>query len=239
MLTGTIPLFLTQKHPCGYLDNRQARSLFVNPSYQMTTTVYYQLLQRGFRRSGNEVYMPCCETCSACVPARLPVMRFQPDRRQRRCLGRNRSTRTVIKSAEFNPAHYALYLRYQKRRHGGGTMAQFTPEDYCHFLTSFWCDTRLIEFYIDNRLSAVAVIDCFDDAWSAMYTFFDPEFSRYSPGMYAILWQIEQLRRENKQYLYLGFWIKNCKKMAYKVDYRPLEVLLDKQWIEMDDADTL
>jgi arginyl-tRNA--protein-N-Asp/Glu arginylyltransferase len=239
MLTSTIPLFLTQEHPCGYLENRQARSLFVNPSYEMTPTIYYHLLQRGFRRSGNEVYMPCCETCSACIPARLPVGLFQPDRRQRRCLSRNRATQAVIKPAEFDAKHYALYLRYQSTRHGGGTMERFTPEDYTHFLTSCWCDTQLIEFSIDKRLSAVAIIDCFDNAWSAMYTFFEPDFSTYSPGMYSVLWQIEQLKREHKQYLYLGFWIKNCQKMAYKTDYGPLELFLDKQWMQVDDPDSL
>lgn len=112
-------------------------------------------------------------------------------------------------------------------------MADASPDDYLDFLGSSWCDTRFIEFSIDNELAGIAVIDQFDQAWSAVYTFFEPKFSDYSLGVFAVLWQIEQVLLQTKRILISGFWIKACKKMAYKSDYQPIELLIDNQWLEM------
>ena len=228
----TIPLFLTPKHPCSYLEGEQAQSVFVHPSFKLSPAIYSQLIAKGFRRSGDEVYAPQCAGCSACIPSRLAVADFKPNRSQKRCLKRNIDTQAVVKPAVFEPVHYELYLHYQTIRHGDGDMAKASPDDYINFLGSSWCDTRFVEFFIGNELAGVAVIDQLDNALSAVYTFFDPKFSSYSLGVYAVLWQIEQAKREQREFLYLGFWIKECKKMAYKSDYQPLQVLVDNHWLE-------
>ena len=229
----SIPLFLSQPHPCSYLEGEQAQSKFVHPSCPVTTAIYGQLIEQGFRRSGDEVYAPHCPYCAACIPARLPIEKFKPNRSQKRCLSRNSHTQAVVKPAVFEQAHYDLYLRYQAIRHGDGAMADSGPDDYLGFLGSSWCDTRFVEFSIDNELAAVAVVDRFEQAWSAVYTFFDPKFAGASLGVYAVLWQIEQAHRQQKEFLYLGFWIKACKKMAYKSDYQPMQLLIDNRWVEM------
>ncbi len=228
----SLPLLLTQAHPCSYLEGEFAQSIFVHPARQLTPAIYAQLLAQGFRRSGDEVYAPYCAHCSACLSARVPVARFKPNRRQKRCLVKNADTRVIVKPAAFEQSHYDMYLRYQRFKHKGGIMAQSSPGDYFNFLGSSWCDTRFAEFFIENELAAVAVIDQSDHAWSAVYTFFEPKFSGYSPGVYAVLWQIEQAYRQHREFLYLGFWIKNCKKMAYKSDYQPLQLFRDHQWVE-------
>ena len=229
----SIPLLLSQQHACSYLEGEHAQSLFVQPSYPMTPPIYGQLLAQGFRRSGDEVYAPHCPQCSACIPVRLPVATFKPTRSQKRCLNRNIDTQVVVKPADFEQAHYELYLRYQAVRHGDGAMADSSPDEYLGFLGSSWCDTRFVEFSINNELAGIAVVDQFEQAWSAVYTFFDPKFADVSPGVYAVLWQIEQARRQQKEFLYLGFWIKACQKMAYKSDYQPMQLLIDNQWVEM------
>jgi arginine-tRNA-protein transferase len=228
-----IPLFLSQKHPCSYLDGEQSQSVFVHPSYPITSSIYAQLIAQGFRRSGDEVYAPHCPHCSACIPVRLPVKKFKPSRSQKRCLHKNIHTQIIVKPAIFEQAHYDMYLRYQSIRHGDGSMAEASPDDYLNFLGSSWGDTRFVEFSINNELAGIAVIDQFEQAWSAVYTFFDPKFSGYSLGVYAVLWQIEQVILQQKEFLYLGFWIKACKKMAYKSDYQPIQLLIDNQWIEI------
>ena len=228
----SIPLFLSQEHPCGYLENEQAKSLFVHPSYPITPSIYAQLLKQGFRRSGDEVYRPHCPHCSACIPVRLSVEKFKPNRNQKRCMIKNIDTQAIVKPPVFEQAHYEMYLRYQAVRHSDGSMANGSPEDYLDFLGSSWCDTRFVEFSINNELAGIAVIDQFEEAWSAVYTFFDPKFSSYSLGVYAVLWQIEQAIMQKKEFLYLGFWIKACKKMAYKSDYQPIQLFIDNQWVE-------
>ena len=229
----SIPLVLSQEHPCGYLETKIAQSLFVHPSYSITTSTYAHLLEQGFRRSGEEVYAPHCSHCSACIPARLPLKKFKPSKSQRRCIRKNIETRVKIKPAIFEQAHYDMYLRYQAIRHPDGSMINASPENYFSFLGSSWCNTQFVEFSIHNELAGIAIIDQFDEAWSAVYTFFEPKFSDYSLGVYAILWQIQQANLQQKEYLYLGFWLKDCTKMSYKTCYQPIQLLIDKQWVEM------
>jgi len=231
----SIPLLLTEPHPCSYLDDEYAQPAFVHPVFDMTTTIYSELIQQGFRRSGDEVYSPHCPNCSACIPVRLKVDEFVPNRSQNRCLQRNRNTIAIIKPAEFNQDHYELYLRYQAARHKEGSMLHLTKDEYLRFLNSSWCDTRFIVFSIDSELAAIAVMDNLDNAVSAVYTFFNPKFSTYSLGVYAVLWQIEWAKQQHKDFLYLGFWIKQSPKMSYKSNYQPLQILKNKQWLTYKD----
>lgn len=227
----SIPLFLSEKHPCSYLDEEEAQPTFVHPLFDMTTSIYSELIAQGFRRSGDDVYSPHCSQCSACIPVRIKVVEFIPSRSQRRCLQKNSNTQVVIKPAEYDQGHFEMYRRYQAARHREGSMFESSQEDYIRFLKSSWCDTHFVEFLIEGELAAIAVVDQLNDSLSAVYTFFDPKFSNYSLGVYAVLWQIEQAKKWHKEFLYLGFWIKRCKKMSYKSDYQPLQVFRDKQWV--------
>ncbi|NOV32615.1 arginyltransferase [Methylomonas sp. ZR1] len=228
---SSIPIWLDSGHACGYLDYRLARSGFVHPSVNIDTTLYSQLIAQGFRRSGDHVYKPYCEACQACVPTRLPVALFQADRKQKRCIKRNAQTRIVVKNAEFDPRHFRLFRRYLSARHDKpGEDTEITPDDYIKFLGSSWCDTLFVEFLIGGQLAAVAVVDVVADGLSAVYTFFDPDFADYSPGVYAVLWQIETAKQMGLPYVYLGYWIKDCRKMRYKIDYQPLTGLINGQW---------
>lgn len=227
----SIPLFLSEEQPCSYLDDEVAQPVFVHPAFAISTAIYSELVQQGFRRSGDNVYAQNCPNCSACIPVRLKVAGFKPNRSQKRCWQKNSNTQVAIKPAEFNRQHYDLYLRYQSVRHQGGTMQNSTKSEYIHFLKSAWCNTAFVEFTINGELAAIAVVDQLDNALSAVYTFFDPKFASYSLGIYAVLWQIEWAKQQQKEFLYLGFWIKACKKMSYKSDYQPLQILKDKLWM--------
>jgi arginine-tRNA-protein transferase len=229
----SIPLILIPPHACSYLDDQQSQSVFVHPNYPLTTSIYTQLIAQGFRRSGDEVYAPHCPNCAACIPARLAVHDFKPDRSQQRCWRKNSQTTAIIKPAVFEQAHYELYLRYQQTRHTGGNMAESSPDEYIDFLSSSWGNTVFVEFSINEELAGVAIVDQLDNALSAVYTFFDPKFSSYSLGVYAVLWQIEYALMQKHEFLYLGFWIQACQKMAYKSHYQPLQLFRNKQWLEL------
>ncbi len=226
----SIPLYLSAEHPCSYIDGNIARSAFVHPDFTLDTTYYTHLAEKGFRRSGNHVYAPCCKTCSACIPVRVPAAQFEPSRKQKRVIKKHQTTVTHIKPAVFDNDHYKLYLKYQHSRHQGSGMAESTPEQYINFLSSDWCHTWFVEFLIKEQLIAVAIVDKLDNAFSAVYTFFDPDYSAYSPGVFAILWQIQQARQHRLKWLYLGFWIEQCAKMSYKTQYRPCQLYIDRQW---------
>lgn len=226
----SIPLWLTAEHDCSYLDGRLSRSAVVDPGFPLDPPFYSRLIEQGFRRSGDQVYKPYCHDCQACVPTRIPVSVFEANRKQRRCLRRNQHTQVVVKTAEFNEHHFDLYQRYQIARHEKTPDDDISREDYLHFLASSWCETWFVEFLIEGRLAAVAVVDVLEHALSAVYTFFDPDFDDYSPGVYAVLWQIEEARRRKLDFVYLGFWIGDCRKMRYKIQYQPLQGLMADQW---------
>ena len=230
----TIPLLVSQDHHCSYFAERTAKSAFVHPSFALTPVIYSQLLALGYRRSGNEVYRPHCADCKDCIAARVPVHDFKPSRNQKRISLKNRDVAVNIKPADFEQTHYLLYKNYQQSRHSGGTMENSSPEDYMNFLSSDWCNTLFVEFTINDELAAVAIIDQLPDALSAVYTFFAPPFSQYSLGKYAILWEFDYAQHLNLEWLYLGFWLKDCQKMSYKNQFRPLQLFIDNQWQQYD-----
>ena len=227
----TVPLLITYPYSCSYLEGKQARSACLDSSLALNTAIYSQLIAQGFRRSGDDVYRPHCEHCVQCVSVRLPVAQFKPSRSQQRCMQKNQLTTAVIKPANYEQAHYDLYLRYQKQRHANGDMVNTSPDEYIKFLGSSWCNTQFIEYYIADELAAVAIVDCLDNALSAVYTFFEQKFFNYSLGVYAVLWQIHYAQKMGLTWLYLGFWIADCQKMNYKNQYRPLQCFIDQQWL--------
>lgn len=223
-------LLLTGEHPCPYLDDRLARNLVVDPAAIENAADHTAFSRIGFRRSGEFLYRPHCQGCSACVPIRVPAARFDWRRRFRRCLRRNEDLEAHVEPAAFTDEAFALYQRYQDVRHPGGPMADGDEHDYMGFIQSDWADTRLVHFRLEGRLVAVAVVDWLEDGLSAVYSFFDPDLASRSLGLYTILWQIRAAEERNLPYVYLGYWIQQSPKMAYKTDFRPAELLIEGHW---------
>lgn len=225
-----LSFYATPPHRCSYLPDQESTTLFADPRYPKTNRMYAILSERGFRRSGEHLYQPYCQHCSACIPIRIPVQAFRQRRRHRRTWRQNEDLGINCKPPRFEQEHYDLYCRYLAARHAGGGMDDPSPDSYMNFLTASWADTLFLEMRQDNRLVAVAVTDQMPHALSAVYTFFDPGATRRSLGRYAILQQIELARSSNRQWLYLGYWIEGCRKMRYKTDYQPLEYFHADAW---------
>lgn len=225
-----IAFFATPPHACSYLDGRQAVTVFADPTFHHDRRTYTALSRHGFRRSGPHIYRPHCPGCDACIPVRVPVNEFQPRRSQRRVWRANQDVRVTRVAPGFTPEHYALYARYVNTRHLGGGMDSPTPGQYLDFLTSLWSETTFYEFRAPSGLLAVGVVDRLDDGLSAVYTFFDPAASARSPGVFAVLWEVEEARRLGLEWLYLGYWLRESPKMRYKGEYQPLECLRDGLW---------
>ena len=225
-----IPLLLGTEQECSYLPLQRSRLIFVEPAERMDRAVYSALANQGFRRSGNLVYRPYCASCRACVPIRIPVSRFRPNRTQARIMRRNSDLEVIVKPSSFSESHYQLFQRYLGSRHADGDMAGSSREDYVDFLTSDWAGTSFVEFRDSAGLVAVAIMDRLDMGLSAVYTFFDPAHAARSPGTFAVLWQIDEARRLGLNWIYLGFWIEDCRKMNYKDRFRPLQAFIDGDW---------
>jgi arginyl-tRNA--protein-N-Asp/Glu arginylyltransferase len=223
-------LYLSMPHPCSYLAGRMSTILFVDPQRDLNAGEYGLFVRQGFRRSGDLVYRPHCQGCNACVPVRVPVREFQTSRGQRRVWHRNADIAVIEAPARFDPAHFNLYRRYQAGRHPESGMNDADPEKYLGFLASRQIDTVFFELRAGNKLLGVAVADLLPDGLSAVYTFYDPDLPQRGLGVYAVLWEIAETARRGLHYLYLGYWIAESPKMAYKTRYRPIEILQASQW---------
>ncbi len=223
-------IFLSMPHPCSYLPGRTATTLFIDPRYTLDKERYGHFTRLGFRRSGDLIYRPHCASCQACVPVRIPVDHFEPNRGQRRIWKRDGDLTVTIQEPGFRREHFDLYLRYQRMRHAGGGMDDPDPQKYLDFLLSRQIETLFLEIRLQQRLLGVAVVDQLPDGLSAVYTFFDPDEKKRGLGVFAVLWEVTLARQQRLPYVYLGYWIGESTKMDYKRDFQPLEAYRDGRW---------
>jgi len=238
-LLNDIPLsalrfYMTAPYPCSYLPDLSACSQVATPAFLINTQIYSELLHHGFRRSGTYTYRPRCGSCNACVPLRILAKQFRPNRSQRRAWALHAHLDVSLHRLQDKPEYYDLYQRYQRARHRGGGMDNEDRESYQSFLLQSHVDSLLVEFRDQGVLRIISVIDLLSDGLSSVYTFYEPDLPGARFGVYNVLWQIELCRKLELDFVYLGYWIKHSRKMAYKVNYQPAEGLVDNVWCAID-----
>ncbi|NVJ59987.1 MAG: arginyltransferase [Gammaproteobacteria bacterium] len=228
-----LSFYATPSHSCSYLKDQQATTVFLDPEKHVNQKLYTRLSETGFRRSGSHIYRPHCETCQACVPVRVPVAQFAPNRTQKRCLKKGQNFLMKFESAYYDDQQYALYELYLSERHSDGDMYPPSKTQYKEFLFSDWANTKFLSLFDNDKLIVCSVIDELDNGYSAVYTYFHPDYDKFSLGRLAILRLIEFAESQNKDFVYLGYLVKECRKMKYKSEYRPLDCLVGNRWIRL------
>jgi arginine-tRNA-protein transferase len=227
---SALQFYLTSPYPCSYLDDREARSQVATPAFFITPPVYTQLVQHGFRRSGTFTYRPRCDNCRECTPVRVEIEKFKSNRSQRRSWKQHFNLDITLHTLEDREEYFQLYLRYQSTRHRDGGMDSDDPEQYRSFLLESQVDSMLVEFREAGILRMVSIIDVLADGLSSVYTFYEPGIAGSSFGTFNVLWQIELCRKLQLPFLYLGYWIKQSPKMAYKTNFQPMQGLINGTW---------
>jgi arginine-tRNA-protein transferase len=228
-----IRLYTTQPHTCSYLPEERAQTLFIDPDFKIDKAHNSRLSEIGFRRSGAHIYRPNCESCQQCVSCRVLVSAFEPNRRFQRICKRNADV-VVSRVLDINDdACYQLYRQYITLRHADGDMYPPSRDQYNSFLLRHCEGTHYYAMHLAGRLVGLMVVDHLENGLSAVYTFYDPQEEKRSLGTFGILWQLAEARRLGLAHLYLGFWIRDSRKMRYKIEFRPLELLIRQRWVLM------
>lgn len=217
---------------CPYLPGRSARQLTLVPS-PIAPGVYHSLMDLNFRRLGPVFYRPECEGCRECRMIRVPVAEFRASRSQRRCRARNRDVSVEVARPTPTEEKYRLYARYLGGRHPDGQM-EGSADEFHSFLYTSTVRTVEILYRAGGRLLGVGIADVEPTAMSAAYCYFDPGEAARSIGVLNVLSMIEECRRSGVPHLYLGYYVRDCRKMSYKAAYRPCEVLeADGRWTRL------
>ena len=222
---------LSQPFECSYLPDRQEQLLVILDPSCYSSNKFESLLGLGFRRSGNQIYRPHCPICSACSSVRVLADEFMPTKSQKRKLNKAKNRFEVKYSQVEREQYYPLYSKYISLRHQDGYMYPPDKSQFQSFLFCSWLTITFIELWDQDNLVAVAVTDCMDNAISAIYTFFDPDYEHFSLGTVMILQQLKFAKQQHKQFVYLGYQIDECDKMKYKTQFLPAQKQLNDQWV--------
>lgn len=219
--------------PCPYLGGRVERNLFTELRGTQSQKLHDQLALAGFRRSHHIVYRPACPDCNGCIPVRIPVTSFNRTRSQQRIWNRNADLCVVSDDAQATNEHYDLFFRYQRGRHAGGEMAAMSFSDFRAMIEDSVVDTELMSMRNgEGKLLGACLMDKLSAGLSAVYSYFEPDAERRSLGTFSILRLVDEARARNLKHVYLGYWIEDCDKMAYKSRFRAIEHLDTSGWTD-------
>jgi len=227
-----IQFYTTTEYSCSYIDKMDAQSLVVTPYKSINQNTFQDLIEKGFRRSGQYIYKPNCKSCTACIPIRLSVKKFLPSKTQKRTYKKHEHFNVREAPLAFKKKHFDLYLKYQNKRHSFINNEQGNLDDYNDFLIKSNVKSKLIEFWDGDLLKIISIVDVVSDGISAVYTFYDPDDDKVSYGTYSIVWLINWCKAQQLKYIYLGYWIGECNKMKYKTNFKPYELYIKGYWQE-------
>jgi len=233
--------FVTTPSPCPYIAGKTERKVFTELNGPHAGELNDALGRIGFRRSQNVAYRPSCLDCAACISVRVVAPEFQPNATQRRVLKRNADLEVTACKAWATEEQYELLRRYLRARHPDGGMVEMDEHDFSDMVEQSPVKTYIVEYRepavdgVPGRLVGACLTDQQADGLSMIYSFFEPDDERRAGlGTYIILDHIVRAGRAGLPYVYLGYWVEEAKRMAYKSRFRPLERLGPGGWRRFD-----
>ena len=229
--------FVTSPSPCPYLPGRQERKVFTELRGPHAGELNDALGRIGFRRSQSVAYRPSCAGCTACVSVRVVARDFVANATQRKQIKRNADLDVTACRPWATDEQFQLLRRYLASRHPGGGMADMDECDYADMIEHSPVNSFIVEYREPShhgergKLIGACLTDQQVDGLSMIYSFFDADHAeRPGLGNFIIMDHILRARAVGLGYVYLGYWVKGSARMAYKVRYKPIEVLGPNGW---------
>ncbi|MBC6402273.1 MAG: arginyltransferase [Hyphomonadaceae bacterium] len=230
-----LQFYMTMPTPCPYLPGRHERKIFTQLDSLSGPHLNNFLTHSGFRRSQNVLYRPACENCQACQSLRVCASKFEATQSMRRIIRRNQNLNAAVCPAIATQEQFSLMQKYLVNRHPDGGMTQMDYYRYKTMVEECASQTEIMEYRLDDgELVACVLMDRLSDGLSLVYSFFHPDITRQSPGKFMILEHITRCKTEKLNYLYLGYWVPDSPKMAYKALFKPCEVLGPTGWRRLE-----
>ncbi len=208
---------------CSYLENKKQTThykIIDNCSTQSSQ----DLIERGFRRFGKMYFRPICEGCSECQSIKIDVVNYKFSKSARRVIKKASHLKSYIQKPTLSQEHLDLFEKYHLHMHQKKEW-DYNKTTANHYYNSFVAGHEEfgheILYFYENRLIAVDLIDILDDGVSSIYFYYDPEFSHLSLGKYSLYNQIKYAAKENKKWIYLGYYVEDCPSLSYKSGYKP------------------
>lgn len=217
---------------CSYLPGRIARLPMGLPVQPISGERFDELMEHGYRRSGMMFYRTQCPGCQACEALRIDVHRFQTNRSQRRTLLRAKDLRFQLASPSVDSIRVQLFNRHRNTRGLAQSDVPVTLDDYQSFLLGAPNLSYELSIWQADKLLSVSITDWGKTSLSAVYCFFDPDYSQWSLGTLSILKQIELALHHGHRWLYLGFYVAENSHLSYKANFRPHQRLIGGSWLE-------
>jgi len=223
--------FATTNLPCPYISGQVERRVVTELVGRNAAVLHDQLSLAGFRRSHGIVYAPACPFCQACKAVRVLVNDFKASKSQRRIWNRNLDLQVEKVPPVATHEQYQIFDSYQKTRHSGGDMAKMDFFEYQALVEETPVQTYISEFRDgDGVLLGAMLTDEVENGLSAVYSFFNPDSESRSLGTEMILWLVHEAKSQEIDFVYLGYWVENSSKMAYKANFQPLEMRTTEGW---------
>ncbi len=223
----------SNEFPCSYIDGRSERRVLVNiPNSKIGNEVISELTKKGFRRNYDHMYIPSCRSCNSCISSRINIFDFVFSKSNKRNL-KNNIDLFLVEKKEFTEERFELFKNYCKIRHADGQMKDMTQKEFINFFHSSTNKTKIFDLEnFDKKLYGSILVDVIEGGYSAVYSLFDPYLKKRGLGKTLILKMIQRLKVKKRNYLYLGYWIKESNSMNYKSSFNNVEYYINGKWKE-------
>lgn len=219
--------FYSEPKTCSYIETKKSQFYYMYIE-ECRSDFYRGLLERGWRRFGKYFFVPVCGSCSDCISIRQLVDEFEFGKNHKRILKKSEALTIKISRPIVDASRIYLYDKYHRNMKikKGWDYKGIDENSYKDMFVEGEMDFGFeISYYFDDKLIGVGLMDVVLDSVSAIYFFYDHDFSAFSLGTLNILTQIKIAQKQGLKYFYPGYWIKDHYCMGYKERFKPFEAL--------------